>query len=73
MANIELSDKISFPDEELRILELWKRLDAFKRSLELTKGMPEVRCAAAVPCNGENNRTTAIVYSLRMMLTYTCG
>ena len=38
----ELPDKISFPAEEERILELWRKLDAFNKSLELSKGKPEV-------------------------------
>lgn len=42
-----LPDKINFAAEEEKILELWKRLDAFKRSLELTKDKPEVCLSAS--------------------------
>jgi hypothetical protein len=38
-----LPERVSFPAEEEKVLELWKRLDAFKKSLELTEGKPEVR------------------------------
>lgn len=40
---VSLSEKINFSAEEDKILELWKKIDAFKRSLELTKDKPEVR------------------------------
>ena len=36
-ANIRLPDRLSFPDEELKTLELWKDLDAFMTSLRLSK------------------------------------
>lgn len=32
-----LPERISFPDEEVKILQLWEELDAFKKSLELSK------------------------------------
>ena len=38
----ELPEKINFPAEETRILELWAKLDAFNKSLELSEGKPEV-------------------------------
>lgn len=36
----ELGDTESFPDRELKILELWKRENVFKKSLEATKNGP---------------------------------
>ncbi|TMW55138.1 hypothetical protein Poli38472_013900 [Pythium oligandrum] len=36
-ASRSLPERISFPDEELKILQLWEELDAFKKSLELSK------------------------------------
>lgn len=36
-ASRSLPERISFPDEELKILALWEQLDAFKKSLELSK------------------------------------
>jgi len=36
-----MSARLNFPAEEEAILALWKRLDAFKRSLALTEGLPE--------------------------------
>lgn len=33
-------EKISFPGEELHILEFWKKIDAFNTSLKLTKALP---------------------------------
>ncbi|XP_052781081.1 isoleucine--tRNA ligase, cytoplasmic-like [Mya arenaria] len=33
-------EKISFPNEEEKILEYWKKIDAFKTSLKLSKGKP---------------------------------
>lgn len=36
-ASRSLPERISFPDEELKILQLWEDLDAFKKSLELSK------------------------------------
>lgn len=32
-----LPERISFPDEELKTLKLWEEVDAFKKSLELSK------------------------------------
>ena len=32
-----LPERISFPDEELKILEQWEKLDAFQKSLALSK------------------------------------
>jgi len=37
-----LPEKINFSAEEDKVLELWKKLNAFQRSLELTKDKPEV-------------------------------
>ena len=34
-------EKVSFPDEEEKILKLWKDLDAFKTSLKKSEGRPE--------------------------------
>jgi hypothetical protein len=39
----ELPEKISFPAEEEKVLALWAELDAFKTSLKLSEGKPEVR------------------------------
>lgn len=39
----ELPEKVHFPAEEEKIQELWDRLDAFKTSLKLSEGKPEVR------------------------------
>lgn len=36
-----VSDKINFSDEELKVLEYWKRIDAFQTSLKLSEGKPE--------------------------------
>jgi len=41
-----LPEKINFAAEEEKTLQLWKELDAFKRSMELTKGKPEVGATA---------------------------
>lgn len=38
----ELPEKISFPSEEEKVLQLWEALDAFKTSLKLSEGKPEV-------------------------------
>lgn len=38
-----LPERINFAQEEEKVLELWQRLNAFQRSLELSKGKPEVR------------------------------
>lgn len=37
-ASRSLPERISFPDEELKILQLWEELDAFKKSLALSEG-----------------------------------
>ncbi len=34
--------RVSFPKEEEEVLRLWKELDAFRSSLELSAGKPEV-------------------------------
>jgi len=34
-------DKISFPDEEEKVLKYWKEIDAFNTSLKLSKGKPK--------------------------------
>ncbi|KAJ0396637.1 hypothetical protein ATCC90586_002025 [Pythium insidiosum] len=36
-ASRSLPERISFPDEEVKILELWDELNAFQKSLELSK------------------------------------
>ena len=36
-----VTDKISFPDEEEKILAFWDSIEAFKTSIELSKGRPE--------------------------------
>ncbi|CAI5744746.1 unnamed protein product [Peronospora destructor] len=36
-ASRSLPERISFPDEEVTILELWEKLDAFQNSLQLSK------------------------------------
>ncbi|RLN63214.1 hypothetical protein BBJ29_005781 [Phytophthora kernoviae] len=36
-ASRSLPERISFPDEEVKILELWEQLNAFHKSLELSK------------------------------------
>lgn len=33
-------ENIDFPQEEVKILEYWKKIDAFNTSLKLTKGKP---------------------------------
>ena len=43
-----LPERINFPAEEEKVLELWKKLDAFKRSLELSKDKPEVLALPAL-------------------------
>ncbi|CAH0517604.1 unnamed protein product [Peronospora belbahrii] len=35
-----LPERISFPDEEIQILKLWDQLDAFQKSLDLSKDRP---------------------------------
>lgn len=41
MAFASLSDKINFVKEEENVLQFWAEIDAFKTSLELSKGKPE--------------------------------
>lgn len=36
----DLSERVSFPQEEEKVLELWKAIDAFKTSLRLSEGRP---------------------------------
>ncbi len=36
----EINDSESFPDREVKVLEMWKREDVFKKSLEATKNGP---------------------------------
>lgn len=45
----ELPEKISFPTEEEKVLALWAELDAFKTSLKLSEGKPEVRPQRSLP------------------------
>lgn len=33
-------ESINFPQEEEKIIEYWKKIDAFKTSLKLSKGKP---------------------------------
>jgi isoleucyl-tRNA synthetase len=40
-ASKQLSDKVSFSDEEEKILDYWKKIDAFQTSLKLSEGRPE--------------------------------
>eukprot|EP01041_Mallomonas_annulata_P002801 gene2801-5516_t len=35
-----VDDKVSFPDQEDKILAYWEEIDAFQKSLELSKGRP---------------------------------
>jgi len=46
---MSLPERVNFPQQEEEVLALWKRLDAFKTSLELSRGKPEytVRGGAA--------------------------
>ncbi len=61
---MSLPDKMNFAGEEEKILQLWERLDAFHRSLELSKDKPEVcRRAhffslAALPATSERETLT---------------
>jgi isoleucyl-tRNA synthetase len=36
-----VSDRVSFPNEEEKILAYWKGIDAFQMSLKLSEGKPE--------------------------------
>lgn len=36
-----VGDKFSFPQEEAKTLEYWESINAFHKSLELSKGKPE--------------------------------
>lgn len=36
-----VSDKINFAEEEAKILDYWKKIDAFHTSLKLSEGRPE--------------------------------
>jgi hypothetical protein len=38
-----LPARFSFPQQEDAVLQLWRELDAFRTSLKLTEGKPEVR------------------------------
>jgi hypothetical protein len=40
---MSLPERINFAQEEEKILQLWERLNAFQRSLDLSRGKPEVR------------------------------
>jgi hypothetical protein len=46
---MSLPERVNFPQQEEEVLALWKRLDAFKTSLALSRGKPEytVRRAAS--------------------------
>lgn len=35
-------DKISFSDEEVKVLELWKTMDVFQTCLKQSKGRPRL-------------------------------
>ncbi|UIZ24324.1 hypothetical protein KXD40_008443 [Peronospora effusa] len=39
-ASRSLPERISFPDEEIKILDLWDKADAFQQSLKLSKDRP---------------------------------
>jgi len=42
VSNFEhLSDKISFPEEEEKILSYWNSINAFQTSINLSRGRPE--------------------------------
>lgn len=43
-----LPEKMNFSAEEDKILARWARLNAFQRSLELSKGKPEVRAPTTI-------------------------
>jgi len=36
----EVPEKINFPEEEERVLALWKKIDAFQTSLKQSKNKP---------------------------------
>lgn len=36
----DLPERVSFPKEEEKVLQLWSQLDAFKTSLRLSEGKP---------------------------------
>jgi isoleucyl-tRNA synthetase len=36
-----VSEKVSFPEEELKVLEFWKRIKAFETQLKLNEGKKE--------------------------------
>ena len=40
MESVPESKDFSFPDEELKILEFWEKIDAFQQQLERRKGSP---------------------------------
>lgn len=42
-APLDLPPKINFSAQEQAVLDLWRKLDAFKTSLALSEGKPEVR------------------------------
>jgi len=35
-----VSDKVNFSQEEVKILQFWREIDAFKTSLKLAEGRP---------------------------------
>lgn len=37
----DVTDKLNFPEAEEKVLAYWKEIDAFKTSIELSKGRPE--------------------------------
>lgn len=41
-------DKISFSDEEVKVLELWKTMDVFQTCLKQSKGRPRLESQAAI-------------------------
>ncbi len=41
MEDVAEGKNYSFPDEEVKVLELWKRLDAFHEQLRRTEGQKE--------------------------------
>lgn len=46
-APLDLPPKINFSAQEQAVLDLWRKLDAFKTSLALSEGKPEVRWPVA--------------------------
>ena len=43
-------DRMDFPAAEVDILEYWKKIDAFGKSLKLAKGRPRYRMLLTTKC-----------------------